>query len=450
MGASWASVDSDVTMSWENLGASGSSKLREKGLGGPRSGRLEGSPAPALSGRSNASNAPFGPYSSPVSSSQKRKTDRRISVNSPSTPSAKPTPPVFPPIPTPGLATTSARMPPTLAGLRPSPRYGFGTPQRPAQTAKHGIAPDSLARSDTGLNARNAFYEPEPSRGSSLLFGREPQSEANTASATPTRQDTSAGAEMSSSERTGARPLVSEPTVVDGQDHEAGEDVVMVDSDDPDNFVMRGRRRGSLRLPSQRTDIGADASMAHGAPPQSTALSGSDGDKTREMDQAQRRSSQTLPPGGFVGFESTEDFPAPSTEPDKQEPAPPPQQTPRPNRPHTQPEPQRLAIPGALFDDDDPEANEHDHVPSLPPAQPKGARRRRAARVSSVATESTDEDDRHAPKTSLRRSSRLSSTGPSPEPLSPQKPEKRPLKKTTRTAADGVGRTARKRKATGE
>jgi hypothetical protein len=261
-------------------------------------------------------------------------------------------------------------------------------------------------------------------------------------------------------ERTSSRErmdVVGEETLTD----EPPEDMVMIDSDDPDGFVVRGRRRQPLHLPPQNNadaDPDAGASSVDGAPSQSTTLFGRDKDKETPLktDHVRRKSPPKIPPGGFASFELTEDVPAPSTssaKSAKHEPAPAPRKESRSTRTrsrHTnelqpQAQPQRLKIPGALFEDEDAEAEEkQDSVPSLPPAPAKAGRRKRVSHASSVAAESTDEDDRDAPKTSLRRSSRLSSTGPSPEPPSPQK--KTTSKRTTRAAADGTGRPARKRK----
>ncbi|KAF8587202.1 hypothetical protein K439DRAFT_1407858 [Ramaria rubella] len=450
LGGSWANVD-DISMSWDNLEASTSGKGKEKS----RADRLEGSPAPKLPGRASTPNAPFGLFSSPAASSQRRKSGARMSTNifDKATP-VKSALPLLPTIPTAGPALGS---PSIVSGFRPPQQFGFtATPPRPAL---NGISPTS----GTGLNARNAFYNSESSRpGSSLFGGPLQKGETSGMSAMPKKSIVN-GARKAS----GSQHVVADQTMEDERDQPPSDDVMMVESDDPDSFVVHGRRRTSFRPPPPIDNTDEDLDKAdvvkkplNGAPMSSTALFGRHEEAARSADHMRRTSSPKakILPGGYTSFEfadSAPSRPAAAALPVTHD-QPRPETASRTS--HTRSsrfhepelEPQRLKIPGALFEEEaEVEAGEEeDNVPSLPSVSAKGSRRTRARRASS-ATESGDDEE--ATKTPLRRSSRLFSTGLSPE-VSPQKPEKKTTsKRNTRVpASEGAGRSTRKRKNTAE
>lgn len=499
MGSSWASVGSDVTMSWETLGASGGARQRDPS----RSGRLEGSPAVKLQGRTpNAPNTPFGLFASPGSSVQKSKIRAEAATNIFGAPNpVRPIAPVLPTIPTPGLdASLASGAPPSTAvtlqgfGLRPSARQSLGTSvsamlgtQSQLQIGgQNGIAHASAsAGTGTGHGARNGLRESEPLRAGDIF------------STTRMRQMNGDGDGRTSNERRAADATMEGET----REQNTMEDVTMVDSDDPDGFVVRGhgRRRTSswfrASLPSSSAhnnddendddggggDLGTTAaSGAHVNGNGATTFFGREDAVLRSGSGKRERHSSPQHrdlPGAYVSFDRNEG----ASEPARSTTATVIQQgshdqpnkgpflrsshhtrTRLTNAAPSQPDTQQLKIPGALFDDPDPDAQpepqpqpqsqpdeaaeQQDTVPSLPSVSSKPAvgRRTRASRAGSAATESGDEDD--VPHKSLRRSSRLSSAGlSSPEPSSP--PKQPASKRSSRASVpEGTGRSTRKRK----
>ena len=572
LGTSWASMSmslgSDVSMSWENLGASGASAKA-------RSGRLEGSPAPKPPARHAPPNTPFGLVASPANARMRGEvpinifgTPATVATGMRSITSALPT------IPTPGLdasvagsaGTTTTPLTVPNTGFRPPPRYGLGiSPVRQVQppTTMNGVMHASV----TSRVGRNMFSESERSRaraGTSSLFGRpvsgENSSNVDVFSTSRMRRASGGGGINASNDAStrstshSAHPTTTTITAagVNGDVHtqtptdEDDQDVTMLDSDDPDGFVVRGRRRRSFRpsaaapAPQARTNdsnptvdsamdananmsvdlsaatsVGATAIVhtngattlfgghrseaAGGTPavakPKST-LGGLGTDPGRRMappqGQTHVKGETRVLPGGLSSFESNEGAsdparPAPSAAPahapttqasSSSRLSPPRAQasharssrpTGRGSKSQSKSNIQTLRIPGALFDDGDADAEantdaeageEQDDVPSLPTLSSSktttagaaaSGRRTRLSRASSATESGDDEDDDNIPQRTLRRSSRLSSAGLSPEPVSPQKlHERRTSKRSGRTGGaaglDGTGRSTRKRK----
>jgi len=174
-------------------------------------------------------------------------------------------------------------------------------------------------------------------------------------------------------------------------------DIVMVDSDDPDAFVVHGRRQGRSSLP----------------PASSPPRPSNDAEKGKEdhvekshhvEEQSSAYAKHRILPGGFPSYEIREEEPPP--EPPMRSRGAPTRRSVRRSTPaELPPEPpsqaSRVKIPGALYEEDEEEPGEQDSVPPLP--SPKRTTRHRA-RQSSASVESDDEED--APR--LRRSSRIS------------------------------------------
>ncbi|KAF8491014.1 nuclear pore complex assembly-domain-containing protein [Gautieria morchelliformis] len=287
LGASWASVGSDVAMSWESLGASGGAERAPA-----RDGRLEGSPAPPkAAGRTSAPNTPFGLFASPAGAgaAQKRKIGAHAPAAThgfgtptptpgragppvlPATPTPTPTPgrarpPVLPTIPTPGLdasVAAAAAAPLLFQGFRPPPRPGV--PQNGA-----GHAPASPF---AGLASPARFG-----------FGRPAQTAAADVFAAPARGGGEAPAP-------GA---------------EAEADVVLVESDDPDSFVLRRprRRRTASHPPPHAADPDADTDMGDAAaPPLFGRDAGPARTSSRPQAQEQTETHGRVLPGGLTSFE---------------------------------------------------------------------------------------------------------------------------------------------------
>lgn len=515
LGGSWTTMNSDVSMSWENLGASGGPKANERS----RSGRLEGSPAPKPPGQPNIPNTPFGLFSSPAGSAQKRKMSAYVPANifgTPTTTPARPTPSsVLPTIPTPGLdASIAAGTSSMSPAFRPPVRTGLGnTPMRNSQLGLNGVGQASTPRSGAGHDARNALVGLEPSRAPVSPFGGQARGETGDIFSTPRMRRQSVDGKDLSEKRPDADRMQEDG----GPEQIPVEDVMMVDSDDPDGFVLRGRRRTLFRPPPppQTQTANGDVDVnGHGSDADSgvetvdrklvngggSTFFGRRDDATPRPGPPVRRKSSLrgkVLPGGFASFELTDDASAPSLSAPAPAPVSAPQQPPRhdqPTRapsgprtsrttrlrrngpPSSKPDAQKnLRIPGALFENDDDDEDDdgaavaeknyddaredQDNVPSLPslpltPSKPPkklGRQRTRANRGASSATESGDDDD--ARKRSLRRSSRLSSAGISPEELSPPAAphvERRAAPKragrASAASADGTARSTRKRR----
>lgn len=180
----------------------------------------------------------------------------------------------------------------------------------------------------------------------------------------------------------------------------------MIDSDDPDAFVVHGRKPQLFRPAT---------------PPQETEQEhrSKDQNEDREYTSGTSHPINQVFPGGLEPFELR-----------AEQSSPPPfargQPTAAPKEPITPQKSSRIQIPGAFHDEpdeeeaeereqqDETEAEEEDDVPSLPPILAPPRTRRSRSRLSSGSAESGD--DGNEPK--LRRSSRLSSASPQKKPSS--------------------------------
>ena len=408
----------NFTSSWEDLAMSTSS----------RAGRLEGSPVP---GRvTSSSRIPSGKGSMGISIF-----GAPIGSHTPS----KATPPVRPlqaagtisTGPRPSMSKSSAPAPgmvpkpiPTvIQPPTPSQRPVFASPHAGPSTIKSLSIPPRTGRFGIQITPTPPPGVVEPS----------PQPAPKPPAQTARDLFTSA----STLKETTPPPLFGRSRTGSPAGKAAGtrvEDIQMVESDDPDAFVVHGRG-------NSRTSFGPPSPPLIVEPEPTPSQ---EEDLTEVEEQIVSPPTSHVPPGGFTSFEPRE------PEQPGEEPEPPQESKPKkpPSRRSTRrsasvespPQPlsasTRRKIPGALYEeeeDEEEEEEQRDEVPSLPSPK-RTTRRATRARQSSASVESGDDDDESGRR--LRRSTRLSSMDHSPDK------KKKPAKEST------GGRTTRKRKAT--